>query len=193
MRISYFFYPVVFIFLFACSEQKKEEEKPIDYREVKDTLQKWNKLNHDQEIMDIEAYIKRHGWKNAVATGSGLHYVIYKKADTSEIKAENGMVARVNYTISLLNDTICYSSNGEPDDFLIGMDNVESGLHEGITYMRKGEKAKILLTSNQAAGLVGDMDQIPPQSSLIYDIELVDLINPETKKPVTKKDLKKSK
>jgi FKBP-type peptidyl-prolyl cis-trans isomerase len=64
------------------------------------------------------------------------------------------------------------------------MDNVESGLHEGITYMRKGEKAKIILSSNLAYGLVGDMDKIPPQSPLVYDVELVDIIDAQTKKSI---------
>ncbi|HYG53636.1 MAG TPA: FKBP-type peptidyl-prolyl cis-trans isomerase [Flavobacteriales bacterium] len=175
---------IIFLFILTIGSctSPQEEEIPIAYNDVKDTLQKWNKINHAQEILDIEAYIKRHGWKNVQSTGSGLYYVIYKKVDTNQVKARPGLVARINYTITLLNDTVCYSSEGKPDDFVIGMDNVESGLHEGITYMRKGEKAKILMTSNMAAGLVGDMDQIPPQSSLIFDIELVDLIDPATKR-----------
>jgi FKBP-type peptidyl-prolyl cis-trans isomerase len=180
---KYFFFLFILTFT-ACSAPEEEEAPPPSYKDVKDTLQAWNKVNHDQEILDIEAYIKRHGWKNVKSTGSGLYYVIYKKADTTKaVKAKPGLIARINYTISLLNDTICYTSNGEPDEFVIGMDNVESGLHEGITYMRVGEKAKILMTSNMAAGLIGDYDQIPPQSSLIFDVELMQLLDPDTKKP----------
>lgn len=173
------------ILMASCSPEQ-QEEPPIEYKDVKDTLQEWNKVNHAQEILDIEAYVKRHGWNNVTSTGSGLYYVIYKKVDTNVVKAKPGLIARINYTISLLNDTVCYTSGGEPDEFVIGMDNVESGLHEGITYMRVGEKAKILMTSNMAAGLVGDYDQIPPQSSLIFDVELVELIDPETEKPYVK-------
>ena len=166
----------------GCSAEQPEE-KPIDMKIAKEELLKQNKVWHEDEMLDIDAFVKRHNWK-VTTTGSGLKYVIYKKADTTLQGAKEGKIARVNYTITLLNDSICYTSNGEPDDFVIGMDNVESGLHEGVTYMRKGEKAKIILSSNLAFGLVGDMDQIPPQSTLVYDIELVDILDPETKKSV---------
>jgi FKBP-type peptidyl-prolyl cis-trans isomerase FkpA len=177
------------LFVVGCSPQEPEE-KPIDMKIAKEELMKRNKAWHEDEMMDIENFVKRHNW-NVVTTGSGLKYVIYKKVDTNFVCAKEGMVARVNYTISLLNDSICYTSNGEPDDFLIGMDNVESGLHEGVTYMRKGEKAKIILSSNLAYGLVGDMEKIPPQSTLVYDLELVEIIDPETKKPVGDEKRKK--
>jgi FKBP-type peptidyl-prolyl cis-trans isomerase len=166
----------------SCSAEQPEE-KPIDMKVAKEELLKQNKVWHEEEMLDIEAFVKRHNW-NVITSGSGLKYVIYKKADTNFVCAKEGQIARVNYTITLLNDSVCYTSNGVPDDFLIGMDNVESGLHEGVTYMRKGEKAKIILSSNLAFGLVGDMDQIPPQSTLVYDLELVDIIDVETKKPL---------
>ena len=170
------------LFVVRCSVPE-EKEKPINYKNAKEALLKRNKEWHEQEIRDIESFVKRHNW-NVITSGSGLRYVIYKKSDSTLVCAKEGVIARVNYTISLLNDSICYSSEGAPDDFLIGMDNVESGLHEGVTYMRKGEKAKIILTSNLAFGLVGDMDKVPPQSTLVYDIELVEIIDPETKKAV---------
>ena len=55
------------------------------------------------------------------------------------------------------------------------MDNVETGLHEGIKYMKVGEKAKMILPSHLAHGLIGDSKKIPPRSTIVYDIELLDL------------------
>lgn len=167
--------------LISCSEEEvKKDEIVIP---TKDELIAKNKLWHEQELADLDDYAKLHNWK-VVVSGSGLRYVIYKNVDTTIARAKEGQIARVNYTISLLNDTVCYSSEGEPEEFLIGMDNVESGLHEGVTYMRKGEKAKIMLSSNLAFGLIGDLEKIPPQSSLIYDIELVDVLDKDTKRSV---------
>jgi len=182
-NLLYFF--IISLTIFSCTAEEEEEVLP-PYREMKEGLMEQNKLWHKEEMMDIEDFVKRHKW-NVITTGTGLKYVIYQKADTSLPKAMEGQIARVNYTITLLNDSICYSSEGEPDDFLIGMDDVESGLHEGVTYMRKGEKAKIILSSNLAYGLVGDLDKIPPQSPLIYDIELVDILDKETKRPIDQK------
>lgn len=173
----------LFILTTVCGCGNSEpEEVTVDYSTVKKHMMEKNKVWHNEEMADIDAFIKRHNW-NVVTTGTGLKYVIYKKVDTILPCIKEGQVARINYTISLLNDSICYTSEGEPDDFLVGMDDVESGLHEGITYLRKGEKAKIILSSNLAYGLAGDMDKIPPQSPLVYDIELVEIIDPNTKKP----------
>ena len=178
----------VFAFVMVSCSSKEEGEaqqdlSPEQYREMKKDLMAANKQWHEQEMMDIEDYVQRHNWK-MTTTGSGLKYIVYQKADTSLPRAQAGQIAVINYSISLLNDSICYASEGEPDEFLIGMDNVESGLHEGITYMRKGEKARLIFASNLAFGLVGDMDQVPPQSPLIYDIELVDILDGKTHKPV---------
>lgn len=189
---KFFLRPLAPVFLMvlllsSCSDENEEGPKVNltreQYREMKKDLIDANREWHNQEMLDIEGYVQRHQW-NMVTTGSGLKYLIYKKADTLLPKAQPGQIAVIHYTISLLNDSICYSSEGSPDEFMINMDNVESGLHEGITYMRKGEKAKIVFASNLAFGLVGDMDQIPPQSPLIYDVELVDILDGKTRKPV---------
>jgi len=180
--LLYTFFAVVVV---SCS-QKEEEKKdytPEEYRQMREDLRKQNEVWHNEEMADIDAYVQRHHW-NVTTSGSGLKYLIYKKADTLLPRAQEGQIAVINYSISLLDDSVCYSSEGEPDEFLIGMDNVESGLHEGITYMRKGEKAKIIFASNLAFGLVGDMEKIPPQSPLIYDIELVDILDAKTQKPI---------
>lgn len=181
MKIKLF--PFILSFVLVSCAQEVEEENPLEYADVKEQLMEKNKHWHNQELLDIDAYTKLHNW-NVTITGTGLRYVIYKKADTSLACAKEGQIARVNYSISLLNDTLCYSSDGKPEEFLIGMDNVESGLHEGVSYMRKGEKAKIILSSNLAFGLIGDLEKVPPQSSLIYDIELVDVLDKTTKKSV---------
>lgn len=189
MTKPFLFFILLFVFLSSCTEQEKEAP-PINYGDMKEDLIKQNQVWHKEEMLEIESYVKRHGW-NVITTGSGLKYIVYQKKDTTLPLAQEGQIVIINYSISMLNDSICYSSEGDPDDFLIGMDNVESGLHEGMTYMRKGEKAKIILPSNLAFGLVGDMEKIPPQAPLIYDVELVEILDADTKKPVG--DEKKSK
>jgi len=179
---------LIYTFLFfslvlsSCTQEEKKE-KPIDYKQVNEGMILRNKIWHEQEMMDIDAFVKRHKW-NVITTGTGLKYVIYESKDTTAPKAKEGMLVKVNYSISLLNDSICYTSEGEPQEFLVGMDNVESGLHEGVTYLHIGDKAKIILSSNLAFGLIGDMDQIPPQSPLVYDIELVDVLDANTHKSI---------
>ena len=125
------------------------------------------------ENEQIEAFVKRYKW-DVTKTGTGLRYMIYKEGRGE--KAKEGQYATVDFVVTLLNGDTAYSTEKDrPQQFLIGMDNVESGLHEGIQYMRVGDRAKLILPSYLAHGLVGDLNKIPPRSTIIYDIELLAL------------------
>ncbi len=132
------------------------------------------------EAFLIKRFVERRGW-NAEKTPTGIYYYIYKKNKTGKL-AQPGEIADVKYKIRLLDadTTLCYQSEqGKTEPILIEMDNVESGLHEALTYMREGEKAYIILPHYLAHGLVGDLDKIPPLSPVLYDIELVKLTQPK--------------
>ena len=60
-------------------------------------------------------------------------------------------------------------------NFIVEMDNIESGLHEAITYFKKGEKGFVVLPHYLAHGLIGNMDKIPPLSPVLYKLELLDV------------------
>ena len=162
--------------LFSCSRKEEAAPVKVDYHQIKEPLIKHNKVIHEEEMERIRAYMKRHHWK-PVTTSTGINYMIVQKADTSLPKAKVGQVVRLNYEISVLDDTVVYSSGDEPVDFVVGYDHVESGLHEAVTYLRKGDKAWIILPSNLAFGLTGDNDMIPSGASLLYKVEMIDIID----------------
>ena len=107
-------------------------------------------------------------------TGSGLRYLIYEKGGGDLV--DSGRTVIINYTVNLIDGTLCYSSeiNGTKG-FALGKGEVENGLDEGVFYMRVGDKAKFILPSNLAYGLMGDGNKIPSHSVLIYDVELIDV------------------
>lgn len=152
--------------------KKKEITSPNDIREPSINT---NQALTQKESDDIDQYVKRQGWeKDMQRSGTGLRYMIYKKG-TGE-QADKGMYAKVNYRISLLDGRECYSSvNDGAKEFLVGQDNVESGLHEAVAMLRVGDKAIFILPSHLAHGLMGDNNKIPPRSSVVYDIELISL------------------
>ena len=160
------------LFIISCGN----EEKPKGKRDVvvpKDTMINRNKEWAIQERAVIDDYVSRKQW-NVITTGTGLRYVIYQHGDTLKPTAKDGQIVTVDYKIYLLeNDSLCYASEGIPESFKVAMDNVESGLHEAMSYLRVGDKAKIILPSYLAFGLIGDMDKVPPQSPLVYDIFLL--------------------
>ena len=82
----------------------------------------------------------------------------------------------ISYEVRLINGNLCYSSAEKgPKEFTAGRGEVEVGIEEGILLMRVGDRAKFIVPSHLAFGLLGDQDKIPPQSTLIYDIELIKL------------------
>ncbi|MCF6170381.1 MAG: FKBP-type peptidyl-prolyl cis-trans isomerase [Bacteroidales bacterium] len=140
---------------------------------MKESLLKANRYLVKQEKEEIENYISRHGWEMK-ETGSGLRFAIIKRGKGE--KAAEGKTAVLLYTTRLISGDLIYSSeeNGMKI-FTIGRGGVESGLEEAVMLMKQGDRARIIIPSHLAFGLLGDDKKIPPRSTLIYEIELTEL------------------
>ncbi len=161
---------IIFSF-FSCTQNKTSLSEKEFKNKYGETLVKVNKILVKKDEEAIRNYIKRRNWKMEVS-GTGLFYGIYKKG--SGAKAEAGKYATIKYEISLLDGTVCYSSDSLGlKTFRISQGGVESGLEEGILLMQEGDKAHFIMPPYMAHGLIGDDDKIPPRSIIIYDVELV--------------------
>ncbi|HET6228197.1 MAG TPA: FKBP-type peptidyl-prolyl cis-trans isomerase, partial [Bacteroidia bacterium] len=170
---SYFICLCFVLLLLACKENTKQTSKQVNIqsKEFQDRLIEANKMYVKQESDEIDQYVRHRGW-NMITTGTGLRYMITYNGGGAPAKFEQ--IAKVNYKISLLNGQVCYTSDSlGPKEFVIGADNVESGLHEGIQYMHVGDKATLILPSHLAHGLIGDETKIPAKASVIYELELL--------------------
>ena len=137
-----------------------------------DKLVQANQMYVKRESDEIDQYVQHHHWE-MITTGTGLRYMITKHGEGREL-AQVGQTARVAYRISLLDGTLCYTSDKDgPQNIVIGKDNTESGLHEGLQYLHVGDEATFILPSHLALHLMGDGDKIPPQASVIYEIKLL--------------------
>ena len=153
---------------------KKERKTKQEIEKHKESLQLANKYLTTLDAERIANYAKRRKW-NMQETKSGLWYEIYEKGKGE--KAKEGQVAVLNFKISLLDGTVCYSSDSiGAKQFAIGHGGVESGLEEGILLLHQGDKARIIMPPFRAHGLLGDMDKIPPRSIIIYELELLKLL-----------------
>jgi FKBP-type peptidyl-prolyl cis-trans isomerase FkpA len=162
---------------FSCngeSERKKERTKE-EVEKYKESLQLANKYLTTIDAERIANYAKRRKWKMN-ETKSGIWYEIYEKGEGE--KAKEGQIAVLNFKISLLDGTVCYTSDSiGSKEFAIGHGGVESGLEEGILLLHQGDKARIIMPPFRAHGLLGDMEKIPPRSIIVYELELLKLIN----------------
>ncbi len=106
------------------------------------------------------------------STSSGLEYVIISEGD-GEIP-EAGQVVTVHYTGWLEDGTEFDSSRGrdQPFQFALGQGMVIPGWDEGIALMPVGTRAQLIIPSDLAYGEAG-RPGIPPDSTLIFDVELL--------------------
>ncbi|MGB5274249.1 MAG: peptidylprolyl isomerase [Flavobacteriaceae bacterium] len=115
---------------------------------------------------------------NKVASGfdetpSGLRYKIIQKGNGA--KAEKGQEVSVHYEGSLLSGQVFDSSykRKQPIDFQLGVGQVIPGWDEGIELLKVGDKARFVIPSDLAYGSAGAGGVIPPNATLIFDVELM--------------------
>ena len=113
--------------------------------------------------------------EGATITESGLAYIMVKEG--SGIRAENGKTVSVHYTGKLTDGTKFDSSldRNQPIEFVLGQGRVIKGWDEGISYLKVGGKATFIIPSDLAYGERGAGGVIPPNATLIFDVELVDV------------------
>ncbi|MGB1308282.1 MAG: peptidylprolyl isomerase [Oceanihabitans sp.] len=108
-------------------------------------------------------------------TESGLRYQILQEGNGA--KAEKGKNVSVHYKGQLADGTVFDSSykRKEPIEFPLGVGQVISGWDEGIQLLKIGDKARFVIPSNLAYGSQGAGGVIPPNATLIFDVELMDV------------------
>jgi len=144
-----------------------------DPEQIKEPMIGANRKMVSKESADIEAYIRTRQLEMQ-RTGTGLRYTILRDGTGEHPKEGNSV--KVNFVVSLLDGTVCYNSSELGSEiFIVDHDHVESGLHEGIKLMKKGGKAKFILPSHLAHGLLGDRAKIPPMAAVVYDLELLEI------------------
>ena len=108
-------------------------------------------------------------------TESGLRYKMIQKGNGKQ--AEVGKTVSVHYTGQLEDGKVFDSSipRKKPIDFPLGQGHVIEGWDEGIALLQVGDKARFVIPSHLGYGSRGAGGAIPPNATLIFDVELVDV------------------
>jgi len=125
------------------------------------------------QVMSDEQMIKEM-WPNAVKTASGLMYVVTKEGQGN--KPARGTLIKAHYNGTLINGKKFDSSidRGQPFEFNVGTHQVIPGWDEAFLDMKKGEKRTLIIPSNLGYGDAGAPPVIPPNATLIFEVELID-------------------
>ncbi|MFV8357955.1 peptidylprolyl isomerase [Flavobacterium sp. XS1P32] len=108
-------------------------------------------------------------------TESGLRYQFIQRGEGK--KAESGKTVAVHYEGSLENGKVFDSSypRKKPIEFRLGQGQVIEGWDEGIALLQVGDKARFVIPSHLGYGSRGAGGAIPPNATLIFDVELMEV------------------
>lgn len=162
---------ICFLFSFCSEPVKEEHNKPIDEEALKKQFEEANKALIQKENDEMDFYAKSHQM-NFVRTGSGVRYFVYAPSAKGDSIRDN-MEITMSFKVSLMDGTEVYNSTESGKrTFKVGYENIESGIHKGVQYLKKGDKALLLVPSHLAHGLLGDYKKIPPQMPIVYDVQI---------------------
>jgi FKBP-type peptidyl-prolyl cis-trans isomerase len=128
-----------------------------------------------EDLEKGRAFLKDNAARDGVrVTESGLQYLVLEEGD-GELPGETDVV-RVHYEGRLIDGTVFDSSlaRGVPAD--IPLDAVISGWAEGLQLMNIGSRYRLYVPSELGYGEWGAGDFVPPNSVLIFDIQLLEIV-----------------
>ena len=158
-------YDVTLVSVRTEAEEKKQKEEQASKQK-----------GIDEEL--LQAYFKKNNIK-PMKTASGLYYTVSAAGTGESIKS--GQKLSVNYTGKLLSGSI-FDSNMDstfhhmtPFELEIGKGRVIKGWDEGLLLLKKAAKATLYIPSTLAYGSQDRSPQIPANSILVFDVEILDV------------------
>ena len=125
----------------------------------------------DELIAELK---KKHPKAKFETTKSGMKYFVLKDGEGD--KCGKGKKIKAHYTGTLMDGKKFDSSRdrGQPFEFTVGIGQVIKGWDEALSDMKKGEQRLLILPPELAYGERGAGGVIPPNATLVFDVELID-------------------
>lgn len=170
-------------FFISVDKVQSRAEAEADYMKMMEEQMKEAQAKSAEQIkvddQKIQAYIKEKNLEGFQKTESGVYYKVVEEGKGPQAKA--GDEVAVHYTLSFLDGKQLETSRnnpntkGEPFSFTLGQGQVIRGWDEGIAQLKEGSEAVLLVPSPLAYGDQERGPDMPANSILRFDVELVDV------------------
>ena len=151
-------------------EYEAEQKKKYEAEEAE------NKKRLEEEPARIEKFVKEHN-VNVAPSATGVYYLEIEKGDGQIV--DNGDIVTIHYNLYNIEDKLIESSFGsDPLQFVYGNNEMVPGIEEALGNMRVGGKATLIIPSTMGFGDIAIDKELPANSTVIFDIELIDVQKP---------------
>lgn len=120
----------------------------------------------------LEANAKREG---VITTASGLQYEVLTEGKENGRSPKATDLVRCHYKGTLIDGKVFDSSYNSGSPLVFALDEVIRGWTEGLQYMKEGAKYRFVIPYQLGYGASG-VGPIPPYSTLIFEVELIDVL-----------------
>lgn len=166
-------------FIKGLTDVMEEKQPAITYDEAKEVINEYF-IKLQKEKMEInkkagEEFLHiNKGRAGVVELPSGLQYQVLKQGNGAKPSATDKV--KCHYHGTLINGTIFDSSVQRGQPAVFGVNQVIPGWVEALQLMPVGSKWRLFIPSNLAYGEHGAGEMIEPNSTLIFDVELLDIV-----------------
>lgn len=166
-------------FIKGLTDVMEEKQPAITYDEAKEVINEYF-IKLQKEKMEInkkagEEFLHiNKGRAGVVELPSGLQYQVLKQGNGAKPSATDKV--KCHYHGTLINGTVFDSSVQRGQPAVFGVNQVIPGWVEALQLMPVGSKWRLFIPSNLAYGEHGAGEMIEPNSTLIFDVELLDIV-----------------
>ena len=145
------------------------------FQEMEEKMQKENAEKGKKALEEGRVFLENNGKRAEVTTTkSGLQYEVLKEGNDKHPKATDKV--RCHYEGTLIDGTVFDSSYQRNEPAVFGLNQVITGWTEGVQLMGEGAKFRFYIPYLLAYGEAGAGASIPPYSTLIFDVELLEVL-----------------